>query len=90
MYVGAVLTPQRAHRMPKQELQSLRDDNVLWNVQRCALHLGVTAATVRRYIRGGLKTEYGLVNRADLIREYLKRGERQRANQGTRRKDNSQ
>jgi len=74
----------------KQERQNLLDNNVLWSVERCALHLGVTTATIRRYIRDGLPTKYGLVGRAALLREYQQRVLRQRAILGTRPKDSSQ
>jgi len=76
--------------MPKHELQSVTNDDVLWSVERCALHLGVTTATIRRYIRDGLPTKYGLVDRAALLREYQQRVLRQRAILGTRPKDSFQ
>jgi len=74
----------------KQELQNVRDENVWWSVDKAALHLGVTVATIKRYIRGGLPTRFGLVHRVELLAEYRRRALRQKASRVTREEKSSQ
>ena len=74
----------------KHELQSVTNDDVWWSVDKAALHLGVTVATIKRYIRGGLPTRFGLVHRVELLAEYRRRVLRQTASRVTREEKSSQ
>ena len=61
----------------KQDMQSVRNDDVWWSVDRAALHLGCPRATILRYVREGLPIRAGLINRDELLADFRARKMRQ-------------
>lgn len=65
------------------EYRSVTDVNEWWTLDQAAEHLDLKRATVERYIREGLPKYFGtFVKREELLAEYRKRLERQRATRG--------
>ena len=75
----------------KQVTQEVTDDQTWWTLDKAALHIGVTRATVERYVREGLRIHFrelgGWVDRDEFLAAYRERVMRQRARFATRQKD---